>query len=753
MFSRSHNLQINGGVFTEYNGAPKRVGIELLLDAASPSAFHNSGERFDPPKCYPNTRSAILTMITDWIVGKIGWEQYIMWLYGPAGAGKSAIAQTIAELCRANGILLSSFFFSRSDPGRNNVRPLAASLAYQVAINLPEARSLIESVVESDPAIFQQSFQAQFRALVVEPLMHINKLGIFSRSTPYLIMIDGLDECVDANVQRHILETAAALSSYKNPVHLLFMISSRTEQQISFSFSTSAFEGVTTRIALDDTYQSRADIREYLERCFFEMKKAHLQKGLIPTTWPKANDISLLVEKSSGQFIYAATVVRYISSSRYTPMSSLETILGLRPTRNGAPFAELDALYTDVLSRVEDISATLRLLGAVIHLERDPSPWFLKMFLSLDEGDVTRLLVDVFSLVAFKWHRIQFLHASFSDFLSDPDRSKEYYINPATTWTEFALVGLGHLERYSVDLRHSLGFINRLGDTLLHANPTDELRERLLHTPFLEILFLCLEADSTELEFDTVDFKIALNNLFLVLKTSSLRFSNAEELYLHYRGAWDEILRKQLAQIEFDTVMAAIVASIHTDLHIKTLCNILEAKFGVKKGILLGEQVSDIGISLRTTIFYNCYFEEYRNLMLGFLGDPLRAGKYLFDGEKVAVLSLILLETLTGPQLLQTLNTKEVFKTFYMLPDVIPQSGPTEDLIALINIPVIRFPHDVLDPWEDYNYNKKMCKKLVQAFGKYLDRFCGLVPIGFRITIAGNDKHDQVSYYYDTNDE
>ncbi|KDR76677.1 hypothetical protein GALMADRAFT_21178, partial [Galerina marginata CBS 339.88] len=72
---------------------------------------HNSSERFDPPKCYPNTRLAVLAKLMDWIIGKVGWEGYFMWLYGPAGAGKSAIAQTIAEMCQSNNTLLASFFF------------------------------------------------------------------------------------------------------------------------------------------------------------------------------------------------------------------------------------------------------------------------------------------------------------------------------------------------------------------------------------------------------------------------------------------------------------------------------------------------------------------------------------------------------------------------------------------------------------------------------------------------------------------
>ncbi|KDR67282.1 hypothetical protein GALMADRAFT_1127292 [Galerina marginata CBS 339.88] len=288
--------------------------MELLLEAASPGAFHNSGERFDPPKCYPNTRVAVLARVMDWIIGKFGWEEYIMWLYGPAGAGKSAIAQTIAEMCHENHSLLASFFFSRSDPKRNSVGPLAASLAYQVAVNLPQARSLIEGVVANDPAIFQRSFKAQFNALILEPLMQVYKTSTFPVPHPHLMIIDGLDECNDSAGQRHILDTISdALSYSKDCIDLTILFASRTEPEISLAFSTRAFEGVTAHVALDDAYQPESDIRQYFDGSFSQIKKTHLQKRSIPATWPSDADISSLVTKSSGQFIYAATVIRYIS--------------------------------------------------------------------------------------------------------------------------------------------------------------------------------------------------------------------------------------------------------------------------------------------------------------------------------------------------------------------------------------------------------------------------------------------------------
>ena len=43
----------------------------------------------------------------------------VFWIYGPAGAGKSAIAQTLAELIQASGGSYGgSFFFSRGKVGR-----------------------------------------------------------------------------------------------------------------------------------------------------------------------------------------------------------------------------------------------------------------------------------------------------------------------------------------------------------------------------------------------------------------------------------------------------------------------------------------------------------------------------------------------------------------------------------------------------------------------------------------------------------
>jgi len=114
-------------------------GFDRLQQAVATSAFHNAGDTFDPPKCHPNTRTAVINKIMNWILGleEDDRNALILWFYGPAGAGKTAIAHNIAERCDLENLLLASFFFSRSDPARSDPKSLITTIAYQITINIP----------------------------------------------------------------------------------------------------------------------------------------------------------------------------------------------------------------------------------------------------------------------------------------------------------------------------------------------------------------------------------------------------------------------------------------------------------------------------------------------------------------------------------------------------------------------------------------------------------------------------------------
>ena len=176
-------------------------GADILHCATATAAFHNSDERFDPPKCHPNTRIAVLEKVMRWIKWGKDLDAFIMWVYGPAGAGKLAIAQTIAEMCKDVMILLANFFFSRNNPSHSTVKPLIATIAYQITLNFPRIQDAILRAIEYDPLIFSKSLVVQVKSLIAAPLQPLAETGYFNEKTSHrLVIIDGLDECSDPKV-------------------------------------------------------------------------------------------------------------------------------------------------------------------------------------------------------------------------------------------------------------------------------------------------------------------------------------------------------------------------------------------------------------------------------------------------------------------------------------------------------------------------------------------------------------------------
>ncbi|KDR68168.1 hypothetical protein GALMADRAFT_78954, partial [Galerina marginata CBS 339.88] len=437
---------------------------ELLMEASAPAAFHNSEQRFDPPKCHPNTRVAVLNRITDWVLGTdADFEQrqaFIMWLYGAAGAGKSAVAQTIAEKCDEDGVLLASFFFSRTDPTRNHTGKLVATIAYQVSLKSPEAKALIVDAVEHDPLIFSKSLETQFSRLIFEPLQSASSSHGPNPQSTYLIVIDGLDECIDMATRCAFLRIILASPQLQSPTTLRFLVGSRPELDIRTLIDSQALETRPYRLGLDDGYGSNADIHLYLVEKFNELTLNHPHRAYIPDEWPTDDIINKLVRNSSGQFIYASTVVKYVSSEDHKPTNQLDIILGLRSPRSQAPFGALDELYTHIFSTVGDIDLVLHVFGfVIIGMPGWPIVWQIEEILGLELGDLQVLFSRLHSVVSFyygPWETsasgsLQFavcvksLHASLEDFLLDESRSRELYINPGVKHALYAQICFKHL--------------------------------------------------------------------------------------------------------------------------------------------------------------------------------------------------------------------------------------------------------------------------------------------------------------------
>ncbi|KDR74738.1 hypothetical protein GALMADRAFT_141083 [Galerina marginata CBS 339.88] len=350
-------ILITGGNFQQSIKGSKDP-FDRLLEATSPAAFHNSDDVHDPPKCHPNTRVAVLHKIMDWIHGADPETRnaLIMWLYGPAGSGKSAIARSIAELCDSEGIPVASYFFSRFDLTRNHGH---STIAYQVSLFFPETRGHIAGAIAHDPFIFSRSLSSQISSLITVPLQERIGAGYFNTpNASRIIIIGGLDKCVDKDSQIKILD-AISQAFRQHSLPLIFLIASRPEPDIRTAFCFGYLSEISTRNPLDDDCSSSEDIRLFLSDKFVH---SHPFRAQIPLVWPSEDALRTIVDKASGQFIYASTVAKFITSTRHRPPQRLEIILGIRPAQHEMPFAELDALYMHIFLSVVDPEAAVQSL-------------------------------------------------------------------------------------------------------------------------------------------------------------------------------------------------------------------------------------------------------------------------------------------------------------------------------------------------------------------------------------------------------
>ncbi|KIL56638.1 hypothetical protein M378DRAFT_89029, partial [Amanita muscaria Koide BX008] len=268
--------------------------------------------------------------------------EHILWLHGPAGVGKSAIAQTISNLYDRHKVG-ATFFFFRSDPIRNDGNRLFPTLTWQLALSVPIVKDLIGSSLEEYPDLPTKAIEIQFNKLIAQPFLTIS--GGESAAPTYMrvIIIDGLDECSDVKLQERILKI---IGNAATNVHfpLRFVISSRPEANIQDFFDQ--FQPPTLRIDLANVDDAFRDIETFLTS---EFARVAVEQKLDKKTWPAQGAIDTLVSKSSGQFVYASTVMKYIGDRYESAVAQLGVILGLKPSTGKSPFSELDALYTEIL--------------------------------------------------------------------------------------------------------------------------------------------------------------------------------------------------------------------------------------------------------------------------------------------------------------------------------------------------------------------------------------------------------------------
>jgi len=397
------------------------------------------------------TRRDVLSQLERWL--NDDQDKRVFWLNGLAGTGKSTIAQTFAEISFADGKFGASFFCSRDFDDRSNLRSIFPTLAFQLAHRYPRFRQELLPVLTASPDVGRETLCSQMEKLIVGPFQ--------AAQTQTLVIIDALDECRDEEPASVLL---SVLSRYVDKIPFVkFFITGRPEPRIRSGFRLESLRPHTDVLRLHEVEPSLvdSDIKLFFKARFIEIAKNRSDCNFT-VDWPSPHDIEVLSKKAAGLFIYASTVIKFVSSRYHLPDERLSLIVSLPQDTSNEGKLGIDLLYTQVLEQAfhdadshdhELYSRLKSVVGAVLLIFCPLSINTLSDLLG-NCGTPSRIsnsLRELHSLLLVPdsvENPVRVFHKSFPDFLTDPGRctDQRFLIDPSTHHKEILLSCLNVME-------------------------------------------------------------------------------------------------------------------------------------------------------------------------------------------------------------------------------------------------------------------------------------------------------------------
>ncbi|KAJ3567306.1 hypothetical protein NP233_g6450 [Leucocoprinus birnbaumii] len=429
MFQQAQNFIITNSQFNDH--IPLRFGLKFLLKSSMPDAFHDSAARYPPPRCHLGTRKEYISQITNWAFGGSDHKSPVLWMHGPFGIGKSAVAQSSAEALRGRTKLLATLFFSRSNASRDDPQRVFPSIAYQILTQCEAFANIIDARITKDLALTTKSLTTQFEELIVGPLSQINLAsnGLVGR----VIILDGLDECRGTAEQCEIIKIITASASNRTTPFRWF-ITSRPEDPIIRTMNSPSIASIVSHIELPVSRKIDHEILVYLTDEFTKIRESH---GL-PDSWPSEATLALLVERGAGLWIYVSTIIRFINDENsFGPEDQLRIVLEFvenvsNKVGQDNPLAEMDFFYTLIMQRIPlNIRTTVRKILLINSL--DYHVLGIVNTLGLSTEQFRRSCASIKSVMELRGSSpdnmdFYFYHTSFNDFITSPSRSGELCI-------------------------------------------------------------------------------------------------------------------------------------------------------------------------------------------------------------------------------------------------------------------------------------------------------------------------------------
>lgn len=360
-------------------------------------------------------------------------ERPVLWLCGVAGAGKSAIATSLAITLHQMGLLGSMYSFQAAKQATLNPANLFSTIARHLAQRSPLLRKrLLRIMAKIDPIMRATSSpKDQFEKILLPLLARSNDQAAVH---PTVIIIDAFDECGNIGSRAELLSILTRRAR-EIPPGIRILVTSRYEPDVQDALASHSNNMCLLKmeeIPKDSTYR---DIYAYVHE---ELKDA---RGVDAKEFvPQLAKLATAAEES---FQWASTACLFIRTEDdgdgvFGPEERLSQVLR---SNQG-----LDNLYRTVLDRHfgatkrETLEPLLAILGCLTHA-REPLSLHAMISLSATSSALPnhppkpshRMAQKLSSLVIGTEDLdtpLVALHTSFTDFLQEEARSKAYFVDP-----------------------------------------------------------------------------------------------------------------------------------------------------------------------------------------------------------------------------------------------------------------------------------------------------------------------------------
>ncbi|RXW14715.1 hypothetical protein EST38_g11140 [Candolleomyces aberdarensis] len=450
------NYHVEGGF--HQHGSLISAEHRTLFDILQPitDASHTRNRKQSPPDsaCFPGTRLQVVKNVNKWARSNITTvsEPHVRWMHGYVGSGKSSISQEVCETSKREDRPVVSFFFFRNAGDRTKIWRLPTTLASQMAAAIPQTEPLIRKAVQRNPALLSPpgeavSLQDRMHCLVYEPfkavvqrkkslvyepfkaLVRRKKVVGALTQGPFLIVLDGLDECDDKDGVQELIDGMLAFFN-KNPlIPLRVFITSRVEEHIRSCLNVPA-------VMLDNLVDhcSDDDIATFLDILFEDgCRRNSVVQAYIRQhgQWPTQSERRQLVKHIGGSFIFASAVFKFIMAMHTeandppTPMDRLPLALEMNPG--------LDGLYKQTLARSQHLPRFSNIISTIALLSAPLSTSAIAELLGIHVYEVVNVLVNLQAIIQVPGTDdipVTLCHTSLRDFLTTQSRSGDFFAHP-----------------------------------------------------------------------------------------------------------------------------------------------------------------------------------------------------------------------------------------------------------------------------------------------------------------------------------